>query len=66
MSRPRTPRVSHEQSVFLLALAGGAPAVAITLILLWTGDYSARVRWTAALIVATTATSTVGSSRISG
>ena len=51
MSRPRPPRLSHEQSVFLLALAGGAPAVAITLILLWTGDYSERVRWTAALVI---------------
>jgi two-component system, NtrC family, nitrogen regulation sensor histidine kinase NtrY len=50
MVRRRQP-LTHEESVFLLALAGGAPAVLIALLLLWTGGYSAKVQWTAGLLV---------------
>ena len=41
---PRRP--GHEQRVFLLALAGGLPGVVLTAILLWIGDYPAKVLWT--------------------
>ena len=51
MPPPRSPRLTHEQSVFLLALAGGAPAVLIAMILLWTGDHSSRLQWTAAAVI---------------
>ncbi len=37
----------HEVRVVLLALAAGAPAVIVALALLWFGDVSAKVRWTA-------------------
>ena len=50
MVRRRQP-LTHEESVFLLALAGGAPAVLIALLLLWIGGYSAKVQWTAGLLV---------------
>ncbi len=44
--------VTHERRIFLLALLSGLPAVAIVLLLLWTGDHSARVSWTVTLFVA--------------
>lgn len=45
MSRPGRWR-SHGARVLLLALAGGAPALLVTLALLALGDHSAKVRWT--------------------
>lgn len=50
MSHPK-PRFSHEQLVFLQALAGGLPAVVVTVILLSVGDYSSKVFWTLTLLV---------------
>lgn len=50
-SRPAAP---HERRVFLLALAAGLPGVVGTGLLLWLGDYSARVTWTAMVFVAGT------------
>ncbi|MFL5578195.1 MAG: sensor histidine kinase [Gemmatimonadaceae bacterium] len=50
-SRQRRPRLSHEQSVLLLALAGGAPGVLVGLLLLWIGGYSAKVQWTLGALV---------------
>ena len=49
--RGRRVQVSVEQSVFLLALLGGAPAIAMVLILLWWQPYSFEVRWTATVFV---------------
>ncbi len=51
MSTRRRVPVSYESRLALLALIGGLPALACSLILLWTGGYSARVRWTLALVV---------------
>ena len=45
-----TPR--HERRVFWLALAGGFPAVALALGLLWFGDFAPRTQWTLTLLVA--------------
>jgi PAS domain S-box-containing protein len=44
-------RVNHERAVLLGALAGGVPAVIATALLLWFGDYSAKVQWTVDLLV---------------
>src|SRR3989454_5139237 len=41
---PRPPR--HERRVYALALAGGLPALAIALALLWLGDFPPRTQWT--------------------
>lgn len=38
----------HEVRVTLLALAAGAPALLVALVLLFAGDHSAKVRWTLA------------------
>jgi len=45
-----TPR--HERRVFWLALAGGFPAVALALGLLWFGDFTPRTQWTLTILVA--------------
>jgi two-component system nitrogen regulation sensor histidine kinase NtrY len=45
-SKPRP-----EGQVFWLALIGGLPAVALALILLWTGDVAARTQWTLGALV---------------
>src|SRR5881296_2859067 len=42
----------HERRVFWLALAGGFPAVALALGLLWFGDFTPRTQWTLTLLVA--------------
>src|SRR5207302_1719890 len=40
------PRFRFDQRILLLALAAGFPAALVSLILLWTGDYTPRVQWT--------------------
>lgn len=50
MSKPGR-RFSHEQLVLLQALAGGLPALVVTLVLLWTNDYTPKVQWTFTLLV---------------
>jgi two-component system nitrogen regulation sensor histidine kinase NtrY len=47
----KPPRIVHENWVLLLTLAAGVPAVLVSMIILWTGDYSARVEWTLSVIV---------------
>lgn len=49
-------RLRFDQHALLLALVAAVPPMALALLLLWIGDYSAKVRWTAtALLVAATA-----------
>jgi two-component system nitrogen regulation sensor histidine kinase NtrY len=45
VSRPGRWR-SHGARVLILALAGGAPALLVTVVLLVVGDHSLKVRWT--------------------
>lgn len=40
-------RLTHDQRVMVLTIMAGLPGVTVSLLLLWTGDYSPRVRWTA-------------------
>ncbi|HEX8476056.1 MAG TPA: ATP-binding protein [Pyrinomonadaceae bacterium] len=44
-------RVSHERRVLWMALAAGLPGVVVSLVLLWSGDYSAKVEWTLAVLI---------------
>jgi nitrogen fixation/metabolism regulation signal transduction histidine kinase len=46
---PREPH--HERLIFRLALVAGLPGVAVSMILLWRGDFSPSVRWTLGLVV---------------
>ena len=47
-------RLRFDQHAVALALAAAGPPLAVTLLLLWTGDYSAKVRWTAAAVLVVT------------
>lgn len=42
---------THERLVFRLTLLAGFPGVALSMFLLWRGGYSAKVQWTAGLVV---------------
>ncbi len=42
---------AHERKVVFLALLTGLPGVALSLGLLWLGDYSSRLQWTATLVL---------------
>ncbi len=44
-------RIAHEDRAFLLALAAGLPASAISLFILWTGGYSTKVQWTLSILL---------------
>jgi two-component system nitrogen regulation sensor histidine kinase NtrY len=46
---PREPH--HERLIFRLALLAGLPAVVVSMILLWRGEFSPSVRWTVGLVV---------------
>lgn len=41
----------HERRVAFAALAAGLPAVIVSEVLLWTGDFTSKVQWTLTLIV---------------
>jgi two-component system nitrogen regulation sensor histidine kinase NtrY len=43
--------LAHDLHAFLLALLAGLPGSATALVLLWTGDVSAKVRWTFSVLV---------------
>ncbi len=49
----RVPRVSHDQRVLLMALASALPGALISLVFLWTGDYTAKVQWTLSVLILT-------------
>ncbi len=42
---------SHERRITVLALAAGAPALAVALVLLWTGAFPARTQWTLTILL---------------
>ena len=44
-------RLSHDRSILLYALLGGAPALVVALWLLWSGDHSLNLRLTLTLLV---------------
>ncbi len=50
-STPPHRRVTHDLAIFFLALGAGFPAVAVSMILIWGGDYTAKVQWTLSLVI---------------
>jgi nitrogen fixation/metabolism regulation signal transduction histidine kinase len=46
-------RLSHDRRLFFLALISGLPAVIVSLVLLWTGDFAPRVQWTLTAVILT-------------
>ena len=49
--RARPEPMTHERRVLLMALAAGAPAVLVSLALLWAGGYTPKVVWTLGALV---------------
>jgi two-component system nitrogen regulation sensor histidine kinase NtrY len=49
-SRPAQPS-AFERRILLLTLLAGTPGGAVALTLLWTGDYTDRLRWTLTILV---------------
>lgn len=47
---------SHPRRVLLIALAAAAPAVTVAMLLLWRGDFSLKLQWTATLFIVLTGT----------
>ena len=51
MPPPKKRRLAHEQRVFFYALLAGFPAVLVSEIMLWSGDYTPKVQWTLTLFI---------------
>jgi two-component system, NtrC family, nitrogen regulation sensor histidine kinase NtrY len=49
----REPRLSHDRRILLMAFASALPGAAISLIFLWTGDYTPKVQWTLTVLIVT-------------
>ena len=43
---PPSSKLSHDRYIQLLTFFGGLPAVAVSVALLWTGDWTPKVQWT--------------------
>ena len=43
--------LTHDRRVLLMALGAGLPGTLVSLLLLWTGDFSGKLRWTLTLLV---------------
>jgi two-component system, NtrC family, nitrogen regulation sensor histidine kinase NtrY len=52
-NQPREPRLSHDRRILLMAFASALPGAAISLIFLWTGDYTPKVQWTLTVLIVT-------------
>jgi PAS domain S-box-containing protein len=52
-AKNREPRLSHDRRILLMALASALPGAAISLIFLWTGDYTPKVQWTLSVLIVT-------------
>ena len=50
MARRKT-RLTHEGRVLLMALAAGLPGSLVSLLILWTGDYTPKVQWTLTVLI---------------
>ena len=55
MPPPREPRLSHDRRILLMALASALPGAMISLIFLWSGDYTPKVQWTLTVVIVTVA-----------
>jgi nitrogen fixation/metabolism regulation signal transduction histidine kinase len=51
LAKPREPRLSHDRRILLMALASASPGALISLIFLWTGDYTPKVQWTLTVVI---------------
>jgi len=47
----RSTRLSHGQRVVLVSLLAGLPATLLSLVLIWTLDFSPKVQWTVTVVL---------------
>src|SRR3954468_20619816 len=52
-AKPREPRLSHDRRILLMAFASALPGALISLIFLWTGEYTPKVQWTLTVVIVT-------------
>ena len=52
-SHPRERKLTHDRRILLMALASALPGAAISLIFLWTGDFTPKVQWTLSVLIVT-------------
>jgi nitrogen fixation/metabolism regulation signal transduction histidine kinase len=45
------PHLSHDRRILLMAFASALPGAAISLIFLWTGDWTPKVQWTLSVLI---------------
>src|SRR5256885_3994661 len=50
-AKPREPRLSHDRRILLMAFASALPGAMISLIFLWTGEFTPKVQWTLTVII---------------
>jgi nitrogen fixation/metabolism regulation signal transduction histidine kinase len=50
-AKPREPRLSHDRRILLMAFASALPGALISLIFLWTGDWTPKVQWTLSVVI---------------
>ena len=51
MTPPSLPRLSHDRRILVMAFAAALPGALISLVFLWTGDYTAKVQWTLTVVI---------------
>ncbi len=47
------PRLSHDRRILLMAFASALPGAVISLVFLWTGDWTPKVQWTLSVLIVT-------------
>src|SRR4026209_1023060 len=50
-AKPRVLRLSHDRRILLMAFASALPGALISLIILWTGDFTQKTQWTLTVII---------------
>jgi PAS domain S-box-containing protein len=50
-AKARQPWLTHETRILAMAVAAGLPGAAVSLLLLWLGDFPPKVQWTLTLVI---------------
>ena len=49
--KPPTQKFNHDTRLFFMSMAAGLPAVLMSMIFLWYGDYTSKVQWTLTVFI---------------
>jgi two-component system nitrogen regulation sensor histidine kinase NtrY len=50
-SKIQNRQLTHERRILLMSFLAGLPGTCVALVLLWTGDFSAKVQWTLSVFI---------------